>query len=260
MVAELHRTPFASSMSAVMVASRGVLCANSSVRALGGAAAIADACQDLLQRRHKRTLTEHNGAKKGNTQKGACGCSLYATAKVDALRDAALATPMDVEDLGTLGRRMGACPYFAARSAVAEADVVLLPYSALLVKVVLMLLCGKEGCTCVAWSILFAWMMMLCVEGRLSRRRIKGVQLCRVWPTSRRPHDTGQPVKGLHCLPTTPVQSVQKHTNPSQAHINYAGDARGAGRALGQQRCDIRRGTQRGQRRDQQPCGGADEG
>lgn len=129
-VAELHRTPFASSMSAVVVASRGVLCANTHVRALGGAAAIADACQDMLQRRNKRALSSSTNAAPKTPS-----CPLYVPAKIDALRNAALATPMDVEDLGTLGKRLGGCPYFAARSAVADADLVLLPYSALLVKV-----------------------------------------------------------------------------------------------------------------------------
>jgi chromosome transmission fidelity protein 1 len=49
-----------------------------------------------------------------------------------ALRDALLATPLDVEDLARLGRRTGACPYYAARRALPRADVVLAPYSAVL--------------------------------------------------------------------------------------------------------------------------------
>ncbi len=43
-----------------------------------------------------------------------------------------LAAPMDVEDLARLGQRRGACPYYAARAAMPEADLVLLPYAALL--------------------------------------------------------------------------------------------------------------------------------
>lgn len=39
---------------------------------------------------------------------------------------------MDVEDLARLGQRRGACPYYAARAAMPEADLVLLPYAALL--------------------------------------------------------------------------------------------------------------------------------
>ena len=50
-------------------------------------------------------------------------------------QDAVLALPMDVEDLARLGRRKGACPYYAARAALPEADLVLLPYSALLAQV-----------------------------------------------------------------------------------------------------------------------------
>jgi hypothetical protein len=42
---------------------------------------------------------------------------------------------MDVEDLARLGRRTEACPYYAARAALPEADLVLLPYSALLAQV-----------------------------------------------------------------------------------------------------------------------------
>lgn len=50
------------------------------------------------------------------------------------MQDAVLALPMDVEDLGKLGRRKGVCPYYAARAAVPEADLVLLPYAALLLQ------------------------------------------------------------------------------------------------------------------------------
>jgi len=42
---------------------------------------------------------------------------------------------VDVEELGKLGRRKLVCPYYTARSAVPEAQLVLLPYSALLSQV-----------------------------------------------------------------------------------------------------------------------------
>lgn len=45
-----------------------------------------------------------------------------------------LALPMDVEDLGKLGRRRAVCPYYATRAAVPQADLVLLPYAALLLQ------------------------------------------------------------------------------------------------------------------------------
>ena len=49
-----------------------------------------------------------------------------------SMQEAMLAAPMDVEELARLGRRQGACPYYAARAAMPEADLVLLPYAALL--------------------------------------------------------------------------------------------------------------------------------
>lgn len=46
-----------------------------------------------------------------------------------------LAVPMDVEELSRLGERKGVCPYYTSRAALPSADVVLLPYTALLVQV-----------------------------------------------------------------------------------------------------------------------------
>lgn len=51
------------------------------------------------------------------------------------VQDAILAQPMDVEDLAKLGRSKLVCPYYTARSAVPDAQLVLLPYSALLAQV-----------------------------------------------------------------------------------------------------------------------------
>lgn len=50
-------------------------------------------------------------------------------------KEAILAQPVDVEEVGKQGRRKGVCPYYTARSAVPEAQLVLLPYSALLAQV-----------------------------------------------------------------------------------------------------------------------------
>lgn len=49
--------------------------------------------------------------------------------------DAILADSMDVEELARLGRLKLQCPYYGGRAAVPEADLVLVPYSSLLVKV-----------------------------------------------------------------------------------------------------------------------------
>ena len=61
---------------------------------------------------------------------------MRSTAKArDNFKEAILAQPVDVEELGKQGRRKMVCPYYTARSAVPDAQLVLLPYSALLAQV-----------------------------------------------------------------------------------------------------------------------------
>ena len=50
-------------------------------------------------------------------------------------KEAILAQPVDVEELGKQGRRKLVCPYYTARSAVPDVQLVLLPYSAVLAQV-----------------------------------------------------------------------------------------------------------------------------
>lgn len=65
------------------------------------------------------------------------GCPFLASpaAQQAAFRDSILAAPLDVEELAAAGREAGCCPYYAARAAAPHADVVMAPYSAVLVPV-----------------------------------------------------------------------------------------------------------------------------
>jgi len=49
-----------------------------------------------------------------------------------SVQEAILEAPMDVEELSRLGSRKGSCPYYASRSALPGADLILLPYAGLL--------------------------------------------------------------------------------------------------------------------------------
>ena len=53
---------------------------------------------------------------------------------VNEFRDDALATLRDIEDMGSLGKQIGICPYYASRSAIKPAEIVTLPYPLLLQK------------------------------------------------------------------------------------------------------------------------------
>ncbi|KAK9843489.1 hypothetical protein WJX81_005623 [Elliptochloris bilobata] len=151
-VGELRRTRFAESLSVAAVASRQAMCVNEAVRRLGSAARIAEKCLDLQQRAPRPKRAALRGGAGGpewgpmrppagvsaggpaRAAKAAPGCP-YLSRKASVqrhLKEAALAAPMDVEELARLGRRRGACPYYAARAAMPEADLVLLPYATLL--------------------------------------------------------------------------------------------------------------------------------
>ncbi|XP_026192414.1 ATP-dependent DNA helicase chl1 [Cyclospora cayetanensis] len=54
-------------------------------------------------------------------------CSFYK--QREKVVDAALAAPLDIEDLRRTGVCVGGCPYYACRHAAAHADVVLMPFS-----------------------------------------------------------------------------------------------------------------------------------
>ena len=69
--------------------------------------------------------------------KKAGGCRyLGASARHQAaFRDSLLAVPSDVEELAAAGRRKSICPYYSARRAAPDADLLLVPYGSLLLKV-----------------------------------------------------------------------------------------------------------------------------
>jgi DEAD_2 len=75
--------------------------------------------------------------KQGGRKKKCCGCP-FLRSEAEAqqeFQDELAAGPMDVEELGRLGRRRGVCPYYAARRALPEADLILVPYGSLLTEV-----------------------------------------------------------------------------------------------------------------------------
>jgi chromosome transmission fidelity protein 1 len=152
-VGELHRTPFADSMALVALGSRRALCVNDAVLRLSAPALINERCLELQKpasaaaKRAAAAAADGAAAAADGAAAAAAGggprprkaasgrCPFLAAGSQAAAttRDMILAHPLDIEELAKLGRRRGTCPYYAARRAVGQADVVLAPYSALLV-------------------------------------------------------------------------------------------------------------------------------
>ncbi len=92
----------------------------------------------------------------GRRKAGKCPFLAVSSSSRAVMQDAILSQPVDIEDLGRIGRQHSVCPYYAARRAMRQADVVLTTYSMLVVQV------GRGF----GWS--FALRALLCCqEGRL---------------------------------------------------------------------------------------------
>ena len=103
--------------------SRKNLCINPKVNIPGrSATAINERCVELQQ---SGTSSEHKCAFLPNKENQPL---------VNDFRDHSLATIRDIEELGTLGKQLGICPYYASRSAIKPSEIVTLPYPLLLQK------------------------------------------------------------------------------------------------------------------------------
>ncbi len=73
------------------------------------------------------------GTKKAKLRKqSASKCPHHTRLLERSLADRSLSRVRDIEEVVTMGHDLGACPYYASRTAVQDANVVCLPYSMLL--------------------------------------------------------------------------------------------------------------------------------
>ena len=130
-VREVKKSPFGSDVSLVSLASRAVMCVNPSVKKLPSQAAINEKCLELGRKKTKATVLDDdsNPTKKSKT---GSGCPYNKTTGTSVLRDTAVLAIQDIEELVAAGRKTHACPYYASRSAVPLAQMIVLPYNTLL--------------------------------------------------------------------------------------------------------------------------------
>ena len=95
----------------VPLASRKNLCINPTVAKLGNASAINERCLELQQ---PETAKEHKCPFVPNKEKETL---------VNDFRDHTLAKIRDIEDIGTIGKAIGVCPYYASRTAIRPSEV-----------------------------------------------------------------------------------------------------------------------------------------
>ncbi|POS82814.1 hypothetical protein EPUL_004116, partial [Erysiphe pulchra] len=106
----------------VTLGSRKNLCINPKVRQLKTLTSINERCMELQQSstpKDKKCIFLPNQDNRPLAH---------------SFRDHALASIQDIEDLNTLGKEIGICPYYASRFAIKPAEIVTLPYPLLLQK------------------------------------------------------------------------------------------------------------------------------
>ena len=99
------------SIKHLSLGARKNLCINSDVMKLGSAAAINERCLDLQQPDTSKDQKCPFVPNKENKL------------LVNEFRDHTLTRIRDIEDLGVLGKKIGICPYYAARSIIKPSEV-----------------------------------------------------------------------------------------------------------------------------------------
>ena len=130
-VREVKKSPFGSDVSLVSLASRAVMCVNPSVKKLPSQAAINEKCLELGRKKSKATALDDDSNPTKKSKSG-CGCPYNKSTGTAVLRDQAVLAIHDIEDLVLAGRKTHSCPYYASRSAIPLAQLVVLPYNTLL--------------------------------------------------------------------------------------------------------------------------------
>ena len=118
----MGKEPLVEAIQHLTLGSRRNLCINPAVSKLHSVTAINERCMELQQ---PSTAQEHKCVFLPDKDNQAI---------VNNFRDHALATIRDIEDMGSLGKDLGICPYYALRSAIKPAEIVTLPYPLLLQK------------------------------------------------------------------------------------------------------------------------------
>ncbi|OIW11879.1 hypothetical protein TanjilG_25792 [Lupinus angustifolius] len=137
-IKELRKTVFASEMDVVSLGSRKNLCINEEVIALGNSTRVNERCLELQQKK-KNKASKIKNLKVGagvHRKKASSGCPMLRKRSLqrEFRNEASQRGPLDIEDLASLGRTLGTCPYYGSRSMVLKADLVVLPYQSLLSK------------------------------------------------------------------------------------------------------------------------------
>ncbi|KAK3909935.1 ATP-dependent DNA helicase DDX11, partial [Frankliniella fusca] len=150
-IGEIQRSSFCENIRVVPLASRQNSCINESVNKLKSLSLINEKqvlvvyaylwifklmCLDLQKRTHKVTATSSDGqvSKKARNSGNTSGCPAMNRFNIQLLSEDVLTEVQDIEQIVKAGKKARACPYYATRASVPDAQVVVVPYNTILHK------------------------------------------------------------------------------------------------------------------------------
>lgn len=86
----------------------------------------------MAKKQSKATSTDENGCTQKKTRHSVTSCPHKNRVFIEELRDLSLVDILDLEDLVSAGEKVHGCPYYAARQAAKDAQLIMLPYQMLL--------------------------------------------------------------------------------------------------------------------------------
>ncbi|XP_019566842.2 ATP-dependent DNA helicase DDX11 isoform X4 [Rhinolophus sinicus] len=124
-VHEVQKSPFGKDTRLVSLGSRQNLCVNEDVKNLGSMQLINDRCMEMQRSKHenKSRAEEEEKEPKRRRREPRTACPFYNYTRLQRLRDEVLVEVKDIEQLVTLGKEAGACPYYASRFAIPAAQL-----------------------------------------------------------------------------------------------------------------------------------------
>lgn len=131
-VNEVRNTVYGDHIRITTLASRQNLCINPTVRNLNSLALINERCLEMQKCcSSKATKTEDGCVVKRQKNSTSKKCDFYGGSKIETTRDLILTRVLDIEELVDVATDTSACPYYAARLAAKDAQVVMLSYQML---------------------------------------------------------------------------------------------------------------------------------
>ncbi|XP_063824609.1 ATP-dependent DNA helicase DDX11 [Ostrinia nubilalis] len=129
-VGEIKRTVFKDDTRVVTLASRQHYCINPEVTKLKNVNLINERCLDMQKSKTKSTSVGDEGKVLKKTKTRSCAsCPFYNQNNITQLKERILTDIMDMEDLVKCAKELKACPYYACRAALDDAEVALVSHA-----------------------------------------------------------------------------------------------------------------------------------